>query len=147
MLLGLLSVWPALAGDWQEIVTVDLPGGQFSLARESLLESIENEGLVIGTESHVAEMLARTRPAGAVSPYRSAVSIQFCSSLVAWQLALEDPAQASLCPLSVAVLETVADGRVAYVYRVPAPGSPGRQAATELLRRIVGRASEWAGTR
>lgn len=131
----------------REIVTVDLPESQFSAARDALIESIETEGLVIGGELPIADMLARTRPAGAQSPYRQAVTVQFCSSLVAWQLVLEDVAQAALCPLAVSLIESASAGRLAYVYRQPAPGSAGRQAAGELLRRIVARAADWARLR
>ncbi len=133
-----------------DVVRRELLGADFSSAREALVEAIEAEGLVLGTVLPVNEMLARTagdlgRPA---SLFAQAVTVQFCSSGLAWQLVEEDLAQLALCPLSVSLYATKAEpGRVMLAYRSPGAATPGRRKAGRLLERLFQRTAELARLR
>ena len=143
-LLGLCCL-PALADD---LVVLRVPGSDFRTAHEGLLEAIESEGLVVGSVLPFRDMLERTKVATQAIPYREAEIVQFCSSLLAAELVRENPAQLSLCPMSVA-LYTLADdaAEVRLAYRTPEASTPGRRQAIELLQRIVQRAAELARLR
>jgi uncharacterized protein (DUF302 family) len=80
--------------------------GDFQALREALVDSIEEEGLVVSAIIPFNDMLQRTALAAgpaAVSPFLRAEIVQFCSSRIAWQLLAEDRAQIALCPLSVSL--------------------------------------------
>lgn len=134
--LGLLSA-PA-----DEIHSRRLPGASAELVRESLIEAIESEGLLVGNILPFGEMLVRTRQAGNISPYRQAEIVQFCSSRIAWQLVAEAPDNLALCPMSVALYvlaekpeEVVLSWRELQV----GVGSAGRTEGDALLRKIIER--------
>jgi hypothetical protein len=57
-------------------------GSDYRAAREALIESIESEGLVVGTVLPFGEMLVRTAPDGAGSPFAAAEIVQFAAA--AW---------------------------------------------------------------
>lgn len=135
----------ALAAAAGEIAVREVPGGDYALVREALIEAIETEGLVVGTINKFDEMLARTRLErdADAGPYRAAEIVQFCSSRIAWQLAEEAPENLALCPMSIAIYvprERPADVLIAW--RSPGRGSPGRAAGDELLSRLVERTVE-----
>lgn len=141
--LGCCICLGAAAAD--DVASTVVAGGDFQSVHEALIEVIEGEGLVVSAVIPFNQMLART--AGdlgrAASPFAQAEIVQFCSSLLAWQLLEEDPDQIALCPLSIAVYTTAADaGRVTLAYRRPGPGSAGRGRAENLLRRLVDRSAE-----
>ena len=147
LLLVLLSLNAWADGD---IVHRPMPSGDFTLAREAVIEAIEAEGLVLGTVLPIGDMLARTAPSLGKrgSPFVQAEIIQFCSAGLAWTLIEEMPAQLSLCPLSVALYAPAAQaGTVFIAFRPPSPTSPGRQAALDLLTRIVRQAQRLSGQR
>lgn len=124
-----------------------IAGSDFSTVHEALVEAIEAEGLVVGTVLPVDAMLART--AGdlgrGASPFARAEIVQFCSSVLAWELLDEDVTQIALCPLSITVMTLAAEpGQVVLAYRAPGRASPGRIRAENLLRRLVDRSSDSA---
>lgn len=117
----------------------------FSSAHEALVESIEAEGLVVGAILQFNKMLQRTAAAfeESASPFAEAEIVQFCSSVVAWRLVTEDPAQVALCPLSIVLYaEPGAAAKVSLAYRSPGRGTPGRAKADDLLQRIARRVVE-----
>lgn len=145
-LLGALALGFAAAVGAQETLAVrELPGGDFVLVREALVEAIEAEGLVVGAILKFDDMLARTRlerEAGS-GPYRVAEIVQFCSSKIAWQLAEEAPENLALCPMSIAIyVPRARPADVLVAWRSPGRGSPGRAAGDDLLKRLVERAAE-----
>lgn len=123
--------------------------GDVQSAREALVEVIEGEGLVVSGHVPFGDMLARTGPTlGKVSPYRHAEIIQFCSAALAHQMVAEAASQIALCPLSIALYAKQGErAEVTYAYRPPPSGSPGRDAARQLLDRLVSRAALLAKTR
>lgn len=141
-----LSAGPAGAAD--DVVRREVAGSDYRAAREALIESVENEGLVVGSVLPFGEMLVRTAPAGAAPPFVAAEIVQFCSSGLAREMVGEAPEQLALCPLSIAlyVLPGTA-GKVFLVYRSPGASTPARGRAAELLRRIVDRAVDLAPLR
>lgn len=142
-----------LAGNgWtaDDVATRQLIGSDFQSASEALIEAIEAEGLVVSARIPFNNMLERT--AGAVarktSPFANVEIVQFCSSLLAWQLLEEEAAQIALCPLSMTLYETVAKpGEIMLVYRLPGRATAGRVRADNLLRRLVDRSAELARVR
>jgi len=134
---GLVSAARAVDGLERRI----LPAADFATVHEVLVESIEGEGLVVSAVIPFNAMLQRTAPTlgKGASPYAAAEIVQFCSSMLAWQMLAEDPAQIAFCPLSLAIYEKTAQpGRVTLVFRVPGQSTAGRRAATQLLRKIAG---------
>ena len=131
-----------------DIVSVVLSGTDFQAAREALIESIEEEGLVVSAVIPFNDMLQRTAAASAssaASPFLRAEIVQFCSSRIAWQLLTEDRAQIALCPLSVSLQQRRdAPGEVRLAWRSVGRSSPGRVAADALVERLVRRAEALA---
>ena len=147
--LALLSVCPqARAAD--DIVSVVVPRSDFQAVREALIESIEEEGLVVSAVIPFNDMLQRTAAASGpsaplTSPFLRAEIVQFCSSRIAWQLLTEDKAQIALCPLSVSLQQRRdAPGEVRLAWRSVGRASPGRVAADALVERLVRRAEALA---
>jgi len=128
-----------------DVVRRQLIGADFASAREALVEAIEAEGLVVGAELPINEMLARTASdlGKRDSPLAQAVTVQFCSSGLAWQLIEEDAAQVALCPLAISIYATKAEpGRVMLAYRSPGGATSGRRKAGLLLQRLLQRTAE-----
>lgn len=145
-LLAALALGFVVAAGAEEMLAVrELPGGDFALVREALIEVIEAEGLVVGTTLKFDDMLARTRlerEAGS-GPYRAAEIVQFCSSKIAWQLAEEAAENLALCPMSIAIyVPRARPAAVLIAWRSPGRGSSGRAAGDDLLRRLVERTAE-----
>lgn len=138
-LLALVAVAPALGAE--DIVTLEIRPGDYRAAREALIDAVETEGLALGTILPYREMLARTARKGS-GPYLDAEIVQFCSGTLAHAMVDEAPAQMALCPLGIAVyVAKQAPDTVVFAYRVPAPSSPARRSAAELLKRIAERAA------
>ncbi len=143
-LLAVFSLSPARVIAAPDVVAHAVTGSDFISAKAAMIESIENEGLVVGAVIPFRDMLVRTGGESG-SPYRDAELIQFCSSIVARQIVLEDPEQIAFCPMMVAIYVTKAKPEIVVLaYRTPAQGSSARQAAAGLLERIVRRAVELA---
>ncbi len=133
----------------EDIVTRPIIGSDFQSASEALIEAIEAEGLVVSAKIPFNAMLERT--AGAVSrqasPFANVQIVQFCSSLLAWQLLEEEAAQIALCPLSMTLYEMGGDrakGEIYLAYRSPGQATAGRMKAEKLLQRLVDRSAELA---
>ena len=89
-------------------------------------EGIEAEGLVVSNIINFNEMLART--AGDLgrrgAPFAAVEIVQFCSSVIAWQLIEESAAQVALCPLSISVqVRHGRPGQVVLAWREPLASS------------------------
>lgn len=133
-----------------DLTTRQVEGSDFRSASEALIEAIEAEGLVVSARIPFNKMLERT--AGAVarqaSPFVNVEIVQFCSSLLAWQLLEEEAAQIALCPLSITLYEMAGEsGGVFLVYRLPGQATAGRIKAGKLLQRLVDRSAELARLR
>lgn len=143
VLAGLLcgiAALPALAAG---PATLEIAPSDYARAREALVESIEDEGLVIASVSGFGAMLERTEPdlGHHGNIYRDAEVFAFCSVRIAARLALENPDNIALCPLSIGIYELKSrPGIVRIVYRAPGTASPGDRDALELLGRIAERA-------
>lgn len=134
----------------EDVTRTVVVGSDFASAREALVEAIEAEGLVVSAIIPFNDMLART--AGdlekAASPFADAAIVQFCSSVLAWQLLEEEASQIALCPLSIAIYVRRAEpGQVTLAYRSPGNATPGRIKAEKLLVRLVNRSAELARLR
>ena len=124
------------------IVTKPIIGSDFQSASEALIEAIKVESLVVSAKIPFKAMLERT--AGAVSRQASLFAnvqiMQFCSSLLAWQLREEQTAQIALCPLSITLYEMVGDeakDEIYLAYRSPGQATAGRFKAEKLLLCLV----------
>lgn len=138
----------AFAAQAHESLLREPLGADYALARESVIEAIEHEGLVVGAILPFADMLERTRAVqdrGAALLSRGEV-IQFCSATIARAMVAEDAAQIALCPMSVALyVEAASDAPVMLAARLHSPASPARQAANALVQAIVRRAKALIG--
>ena len=133
-----------------DVATRVLAGSDFRSAHDALIETIEAEGLVVSAVIPFNSMLARTAKdlAQEASPFAEAEIVQFCSSILAWQMVTEDAGQLSLCPLSIAIYALAKEpGKVMLAYRFPGRGTPGRAKADDLLRRLAERTVELARLR
>lgn len=83
-------------------------------------DAIINAGLVVEGQSHVGEMLARTKAdvGGAKDIYTAAEVFTFCSATVSRTVMERDPANIQFCPYSVFIYETPdAPGRITVGHR------------------------------
>lgn len=152
LLLGLLLVLALGAvRAAQDIDRLVLNGSDFPAAHDALIEAVEAEGLVVSAVIPFNQMLERT--AGSLeksaSPYLQAEIVQFCSSVLAWQMVEEDPAQLALCPMSMVLyVSRQAPSQVTLAWRLTtASGSEkvvgsGRERAAGLLQRLARRTAE-----
>lgn len=145
----LIAAWLGLgvAAAAEDVRTEPSGGSDVVRVREALVEAVEASGLVVTAVIPFNDMLART--AGDLgyraSPFANAQVVQFCSARIAWQLIEEERSQLALCPLSIVVYATVDEPRrVMLSFRLPGTHTPGRQAATDLLRRLIVRTQELA---
>ena len=138
----------AIPGAARDAAVIRVTGTDFRAAHDGLVEAIESEGLVVGSVLPFGDMLARTAVGDGAIPYGEAEIVQFCSSVLAAELVQEDPAQLTLCPMSVALYTLVGDSSVVRMaYRLPGGSTPGRRHAGSLLKHIVRRAAELARMR
>ena len=134
----------------EDVSTQLLAGSDFKSAHDAVIETIEAEGLVVSAVIPFNGMLARTAKdlSHETSPFAEAEIVQFCSSVLAWQMITEDASQLSLCPLSIAIYAKVVEpGKIMLAYRSPGRASPARAKGDDLLRRVVARAAELARLR
>lgn len=128
-----------------------LNGSDFPAAHDALIEAVEAEGLVVSAVIPFNQMLERTADSleKSASPYLQAEIVQFCSSVLAWQMVEEDPAQLALCPMSMVLYVTrQAPSQVTLAWRRPAvngsekAAESGRERAGALLQRLAKRTAE-----
>lgn len=146
LLIG-LSIGAFAADDVSKQVLV---GSDFRSAHDALIEAIEADGLVVSAVIPFNGMLARTAKdlAQEASPFAEAEIVQFCSSVLAWQIVAEDAGQLSLCPLSIAIYAMAGEpGKILLAYRSPGRDSPARAKADDLLRRLAARTAGLARLR
>lgn len=117
-------------------------------AREALVDAIETEGLVPAPPSQFGDMLSRTGAAleQREPVYGQAEVLHFCSARIAWQLALENPANIAQCPLSMAIYTRPGQNAAVHlVWREANGDSQGTRAANALLERIARQVADNAG--
>jgi uncharacterized protein (DUF302 family) len=117
----------------------------YALARQVLVEAIEDEGLVLSAVSDFGRMLARTDPDvghGAGGRFRHAEVFAFCSVRVAARLVLEAAERIAYCPLTIALYQEAGDGPVRLSFRPPGGDSPGAHDGLALLERLAARVED-----
>jgi len=141
-LAGLCSI-AAMSSNAAGPVSLEIAPGDYARTREALIESIEDEGLIVSSVSGFGAMLERTEPdlGHRGNIYRDAEVFAFCSVRIAARLALENSDNIALCPLSIGIYELKSrPGVVRMVYRSPGTDTPGDHDALALLARIAERA-------
>lgn len=149
LVVAMLSLIPGIFAA-EDVARTVVVGSDFRSAHDALVEAIESEGLVVSAVIPFNDMLARTADdlARASSPLANAEIVQFCSSVLAWQLLEEEASQIALCPLSIAIYVRRTDpDKVTLAYRLPGNATPGRVRAEKLLNRVVHRSAELARLR
>ena len=117
----------------------------YSLAREVLVEAIEDEGLVLSSVSNFGDMLRRTDADlghGAGARFSHAEVFAFCSARVAARLVLEAPERIAWCPLTIALYQEDPAAPVRLAFRPPGGDSPGARDGLALLERLAGRVED-----
>jgi uncharacterized protein (DUF302 family) len=143
VLLGLILFGaPVRAGDIQAraLATRDYP-----LARQLLVEAIEDEGLVLSPVSDFGHMLERTDPDvghGAGGRFSHAEVFAFCSVRVAARLVLEAAERIAYCPLTIALYQEDSAAPVRLAFRPPGGDSAGAREGLALLQRVTGRVAD-----
>jgi uncharacterized protein (DUF302 family) len=145
LLLALLCcalLGPVRAGD---LHTRSLATTDYALARQVLVEAIEDEGLVLSAVSDFGRMLARTDPDvghGAGGRFSHAEVFAFCSVRVAAKLVLEAAERIAYCPLTIALYQETATAPVQLAFRPPGTESPGARDGLALLERLAARVED-----
>jgi uncharacterized protein (DUF302 family) len=115
--------------------------GQYDDVLDDLNQAIINRGLVVGTTSHVQEMLARTgKDLGGRSPfYDKGDVLQFCSAVLSRKAMEADRRNIIFCPYGIAVwTEAGRPERVFVGYRrTQAPNSPQSAAALKEVEKLL----------
>lgn len=117
----------------------------YALAREVLVEAIEDEGLVLSSVSNFGEMLRRTDTDlghGAGARFSHAEVFAFCSAKVAARLVLEAAERIAWCPLTIALYQEESSKPVRLAFRPPGGDSPGALDGLALLERLAGRVED-----
>ena len=123
--------------------------GGFTDAKEALLNSIVEQGIVLSNELHASDMLNRTAPDLGISEnvYLHAATFEFCSSILSHALVARDPANMMTCPYAIGIyVLTRQPDTVHMAFRKP-QGTPGSEETTDkiekLLDQIIGGALEF----
>jgi uncharacterized protein (DUF302 family) len=115
--------------------------GKYADVLDELNQAIINRGLVVGTTSHVQEMLARTgKDLGGRSPlYDNGDVLQFCSAVLSRKAMEADPRNIIFCPYGIAVwTEAGKPDRVFVGYRrTQAPSSSQSAAALKEVEKLL----------
>lgn len=122
----LLAAWCVMAASLSAMAAEPRPlvayatTGKFEDVRDDLKLAIEARGLVVDYHSHVNRMLERTgKDVGSTRRvYAGAEAFVFCSALLSRKAMEADPANAALCPYSIAVYALAGEpGKVYVAYR------------------------------
>jgi hypothetical protein len=121
--------------------------GLYHNVRSDLIMAIEERGLVISYEAHLASMLRRTANAtGATEQvYDNAQSLLFCKADLTYELTVRNPHNITLCPYSISIYTlSVEPGFVYLSIRAPELEQPDYAAIHQLLESIISDALSWS---
>jgi uncharacterized protein (DUF302 family) len=130
-----------LAADPHPVVTYSKKA-KFEDVRDDLKFAIESKGLVIDYHSFVNKMIERTgKDLGSTRKvYVDVQAFVFCSAALSRKMMEADPANASMCPYSIAVYATAQEPDKVYVaYRRPwrPDGSAASKAALKEVEALL----------
>jgi uncharacterized protein (DUF302 family) len=115
--------------------------GKYADVLDELNQAIINRGLVVGTTSHVQEMLARTGKdlGGGSRLYENGDVLQCCSAVLSRKAMEADRRNIIFCPYGIAVwTEAGRPERVFVGYRrTQAPNSPQSAAALKEVEKLL----------
>ena len=115
--------------------------GKYADVLEELTQAVINRGLVVGTTSHVQEMLERTgKDLGRTKHvYENGEVLQFCSAVLSRKATEADPRNIISCPYGIAVwTEPGKPNQVFVGYRRTDPRSPrGSMAALKEVEKLL----------
>ncbi len=91
--------------------------GEFDDIKEDIEMAITDRGLLVSGTLHISDMLNRTgADLGYQKPvYHRAESIEFCSASVSHLMVSSHPANAAICPFTIAVYSLSADPEKVYL--------------------------------
>jgi uncharacterized protein (DUF302 family) len=122
----------------------------FEEVMQNLRLAIQDRGLYINNEMHMAEMLERTGKDLGFSgqAYLKAESIEFCSAVLSRKMVEEDPRRVVNCPFIISVYVLPAEpGRTFVAYRAPAleetQASAVMREVAEMLQTLATAAVAW----
>ncbi|HUW50143.1 MAG TPA: DUF302 domain-containing protein [Sulfuricella sp.] len=111
--------------------------GKFEDVRDSVVDAIAMQGLVINNVSHMSEMLDRTGQdlGDTTQIFRRAEILEFCSAAVSRASMKADPHSIVFCPYGIAVYELPAEpGKIYVSYRKPV--ATGKQQDKKSVRTL-----------
>ncbi len=102
---ALVVVLPLSAPQAAEQVVVYQTEDEFESVKETLIDAITEEGLLVSGTLHISDMLGRTSDALGITRqvYKKAESIEFCSAKVSHAMTQADPRNLVVCPFTIAV--------------------------------------------
>lgn len=121
---------------------------RFEDVMENLRMAIQERGLYINNEMHMADMLDRTgKDLGyAEQVYLKAESIEFCSAVLSRKMFDEDPRRVVNCPFIVSVYVVPSEPKTTFlVHRnlLSMEDSPALREVAEMLKGVAEAAAAW----
>jgi len=115
---------------------------EFDDVKDSLMDAIESEGMVISYVSHAEVMLARTASTlGARAIYSDAEVLLFCKANLAHRLVEANPHNLVLCPYAISVYVLAEEPARVYVgIRAPQANVDEYKAVHALLEGVIAEA-------
>ncbi len=115
---------------------------EFDDVKDSLVDAIESQGMVISYVSHAEVMLARTASTiGGKVVYSDAEVLLFCKANLAHRLVEANPHNLVLCPYAMSVYALAEEPSQVFVgIRAPQTKVPEYQAVHELLVGVIAEA-------
>jgi hypothetical protein len=124
-----------------EPFTVYTSTEDYEIVRENLEIAITDRGLVIGGVLRISAMLDRTgKDLGFEKQiYRRAESVEFCSAMMTYRMAVADPRNVASCPFTITIFERVDDpGRVHVVFQNPRLAGDADKLRSDVLELLNG---------
>lgn len=135
----MLMLLCAVAAAQSDYVHVAKAKGKFTEVKESLVQAIEDRGLVVNNIAHVGVMLDRTGIdlESHRQIYQDAEVIEFCSAKISRAVMEADPQSIVLCPYGISIYTLQGQTDTVYVAYRRFPSDPGVKAAADLVAAIV----------
>jgi uncharacterized protein (DUF302 family) len=115
--------------------------GELQEVKEDVEFAIIDRGLLVSGTLHISEMLNRTaKDLGYTQPvYKEAESVEFCSAYISHLIVSTHPANAVVCPFTIAVYVLESEPNTVYLaYQKPQLAGDAGEATKETLELLDG---------
>ncbi len=125
----------------QSPVSIYKTEGDFEEIKEDIEFAITGRGLLVSGTLHISEMLNRTaKDLGYTQPvYKKAESVEFCSAYISHLLVSTHPANAVVCPFTIAVYVLATEPETVYLaFQKPHLAGDAEKAKKEIMKLMEG---------